>query len=197
MDTTLPLISPSEQKAVLADPIGLMALMRYHEEQGSMAECMGEPLDGKSNMLRRDALKEMGRSIIEKDLEIWPVDVLTEFGFNLKTAYATADFWRTGWSRFSRKHENNRLQVKQERIERRAVFARNRLAMLMRVFGVQCGNKAAPALPSGFVHAGDRWIDDLTEGTEIEMVVRARVTTDGHFSGPKTTHWRAVGTATS
>lgn len=39
-----------------------------------------------------------------------------------------------------------------------------------------------------------QWIDDLAEGAEIELIIRARVTTEGHFTGQKITGWRDLGT---
>jgi hypothetical protein len=38
------------------------------------------------------------------------------------------------------------------------------------------------------------WIDELEEGAEIELIIRARVTTDGHFTGQKITGWVNLGT---
>jgi hypothetical protein len=39
-----------------------------------------------------------------------------------------------------------------------------------------------------------QWIDELEEGAEIELIIRARVTTDGHFTGQKITGWVNLGT---
>lgn len=49
----------------------------------------------------------------------------------LKRKYNTADFWRINWMRLANKSEQNRLQSKQERIERRAVRANNRIGRIL------------------------------------------------------------------
>ena len=49
-----------------------------------------------------------------------------------RSRYNLDDFWRTGWNRFANKPERNRLQTKQEYIERRANMANRRIGKLMR-----------------------------------------------------------------
>ena len=51
-----------------------------------------------------------------------------------------------------------------------------------------------PSIVVEWVNADEQWINDLEEGDEIEMIVKARVSEEGRFTDPKTTHWRAMGT---
>ena len=45
-----------------------------------------------------------------------------------------------------------------------------------------------------FINMNDQRMEDLEEGEEIEMLVRARITLNGRFTDPKTIAWRSLGT---
>lgn len=63
-------LSLCEQRAVLADLMGLECLINYHDCQETMADAM-EPGAGKSNEARALELLKLGREIIAKDPDIW------------------------------------------------------------------------------------------------------------------------------
>ncbi|WP_371436311.1 hypothetical protein [Polaromonas sp.] len=70
----------------------------------------------------------------------------------LKGEYNLADYWRTGWTRLSCKHESGRLQAKQDRIDHRARRSSARVLRVMKVFddvqaaGVEINSLVARAL---------------------------------------------------
>lgn len=64
------LLTAHEQKAVLADLMGLECLINYHDVQETEYDAM-EPGAGSSNAARALELLAIGRTIIAEDPEIW------------------------------------------------------------------------------------------------------------------------------
>jgi hypothetical protein len=54
-------------------------------------------------------------------------------------AYDLLCFWRSSWLKLAYRYEHNRLQSKQERIERRATIANNKIGKLMLDFDASVG----------------------------------------------------------
>ncbi len=76
-----PTLTPSECKAVLADPRGLVVLMDYHEMCQLESDSVGAGTTGDN--ARIVELKAMGRVIIEADREQHDREVLKAFGYTV------------------------------------------------------------------------------------------------------------------
>lgn len=61
-----------------------------------------------------------------------------------QAAYARLCFWRSSWLKLASKYERNRLQSRQERIERRAAICNLKIAFLMRAFDKRVKNTTNP-----------------------------------------------------
>lgn len=73
----LPQLSLGEQRAILADPAGLMALMNWHDCQQMESDAMGAETTG--NNKRHAELKAIGQRIVAEDPEIWSDEIRKEF----------------------------------------------------------------------------------------------------------------------
>lgn len=61
-----------------------------------------------------------------------------------RAAYEQLCLWRSAWLKLACKFERNRLQSRQERIERRAATCNLKIALLMRTFDKRVKNTANP-----------------------------------------------------
>ena len=64
------LLSESEQKAVLSNPVMISALMDHHDNQQCEADSIGIGTTG--NKTRFEELKKIGFNVMQEDPDIWP-----------------------------------------------------------------------------------------------------------------------------
>ena len=75
-------LTTAEVDFILHDPHGLMLLMDHEDVSYTRESSMCEPDEiGSWPTPRWQAMYERGRSIIAEDLEIWPAEILKQFGF--------------------------------------------------------------------------------------------------------------------
>ena len=92
----------------------------------------------------RDALAELDNCMSHK-----PAAVIAEKIKKYALASELAEYerlfaWRAAWSALANKFEPNRLQSRQERIERKAVICNSKIRALMHAFDVRVGNTCNP-----------------------------------------------------
>lgn len=75
-------MTPSEEAWLMNHPVALRLLMDYQDQQHSEHESMCEEGDRRPwPTARWTALRERGRAIMAEDLDIWPAELLSGFGF--------------------------------------------------------------------------------------------------------------------
>jgi hypothetical protein len=72
------ILTESEQKAILTNPITISALMDYHDEQQAHSDSVGAQTTG--NKVRFEELKQIGFNIILQDPDIWEKSLHKDFG---------------------------------------------------------------------------------------------------------------------
>jgi len=68
-----------EQRALMENPACLLALADHHDVMQDQSDAMGAETAG--DAVRSKELRELARSIVAKDPEVWPREMLSELGF--------------------------------------------------------------------------------------------------------------------
>lgn len=88
----------------------------------------------------RDALVELGNCANRKPVKALVEKIEQSALPSELNEYERLFAWRAAWQALANKFESNRLQSRQERIERKAVICNNKIHALMRAFDVRVGN---------------------------------------------------------